>query len=136
MSDEKNIKLEIITPNKVVFSKEVNSVTLPGEAGSFQVLFNHAPLLSNLTIGQIKIQNVDDTIEYYAASGGFAVVLENVVTVLSETTERSNSIDVKRAEAALDRAKKRIAEKAPDLDYERAFIAMERAKNRLRISQK
>lgn len=136
MSDLKSIQLEIITPNKVVFSKEVNSVTLPGEAGSFQVLFNHAPLLSNLTIGQIKIQNVNDTIEYYAASGGFAVVLENVVTVLSETTERSNSIDVKRAESALDRAKKRIAEKAPGLDYDRAFIAMERAKNRLRISQK
>lgn len=136
MSDLKSIQLEIITPNKVVFSKEVNSVTLPGEAGSFQVLFNHAPLLSNLTIGQIKIQNVNDTIEYYAASGGFAVVLENVVTVLSETTERSDLIDVKRAESALDRAKKRIAEKAPDLDYERAFLSMERAKNRLRISQK
>ncbi len=136
MSDSKNIKLEIITPNKVVFSKDVQSVTLPGEIGSFQVLYNHAPLLSNLSIGQIKVQNVDDAIEYYAASGGFAVVLDNVVTVLSETTEKSDSIDVKRAEEALERALSRIKEKAPNLDYERAFLAMERAKNRLRISQK
>lgn len=136
MSDLKSIKLEIITPNKVVFSKEVQSVTLPGEVGSFQVLYNHAPILSNLSIGQIKIQNVNDSIEYYASSGGFIVVLENVVTVLSETTERSNSIDIKRAEAALARAKQRIEDKAPNLDYERALFAMERAKNRLRISQK
>jgi F-type H+-transporting ATPase subunit epsilon len=136
VSELKNIKLEIITPNKVVASKNVQSVTLPGEVGSFQVLYNHAPLLSCLTIGQIKVRNIDDTIEYYAVSGGFAVVLENIVTVLSETTEESNLIDVKRAEAALIRAKKRIKAKAADLDYERAFLAMQRAKNRLRISQK
>lgn len=136
MSDDKNFQLDVVTPNKVIVSKKVKAVTLPGEVGSFQVLYNHAALLSNLIIGMIKIENVDDSVEYFATSGGFAEVVNNRVTVLADTVEKSAEIDVKRAEAALERAQKRLAEKVKDLDYERALLAMERAKNRLRIANR
>jgi len=131
---EKQFKLEIITPTKVVFNDFVVSFTAPGTLGSFQVLYNHAPLLSSIGIGEVKLVDQKGQTSRYATSGGFVEVRENRAMILAETAERSDEIDVARAEAARDRALKRLQERKSDTDLLRARAALARALNRLRIA--
>lgn len=133
---EKNFQLEIVTPRKVIFSGEVTSFSAPGVVGGFQVLKSHAPLLSSIAIGEVKLTDVSGQEFRYATSGGFVEVRENKVIMLAESAERSDQIDVERATAARDRAQERLAAKREDTDAERARIALLRALNRLKISQK
>jgi F-type H+-transporting ATPase subunit epsilon len=131
---EKIFTLEIVTPKKVVFSGDVISFSAPGVLGGFQVLKNHAPLLSNIAIGEVKVVGVAGDESRYATSGGTVEVRENKVTMLAETAERADEIDVRRAESARDRARKRLAEKEPETDVDRARLAMFRAMNRLKVA--
>lgn len=130
---EKTFHLEIVTPRRIVFNGEVTSFSAPGVVGGFQVLYNHAPLLSSLKIGEVKLIDASGAEYHYATSGGFVEVRDNKVILLAETAERADEIDVERAKIARDRAKKRIAEKKPDTDFERARLALHRASNRLKI---
>jgi len=77
----------------------VTSLTAPGVVGGFQVLFNHAPLLSSLKIGEVKIKEASGTEFHYAISGGFVEVRENHILLLAETAERTDEIDAERAKA-------------------------------------
>ena len=129
----KNFKLDIVTPTKTVFSGEVQSFSAPGVAGGFQVLFNHAPLLSSITVGQVKIIDPAGSESRYATSGGFVEVNGNQVILLAETAERSDEIDVQRAEKAKERAAERLQQKER-VDEERARVALARALNRLKIA--
>jgi len=131
---DKILQLEIVTPRRVVFKGEVTSFSAPGVVGGFQVLYNHAPLLSSLKIGEVKIKEVNGTEFHYAVSGGFVEVRENHVLLLAETAERTDEIDAERAKASRDRAQKRMAEKKSDIDFERARFALYRALNRLKIA--
>ena len=131
---EKTFHLEIITPKRIVFKGEVTSFSAPGTEGGFQVLHSHAPLLSSLKIGEVKITGENGSEAKYAVSGGFVEVRENNVLLLAETAERNDEIDTDRAKAARDRAQQRIAEKKADTDMERAKLALYRALNRLKIS--
>jgi F-type H+-transporting ATPase subunit epsilon len=131
---EKLFKLEIITPKKIVFSGDVTSFSAPGVVGGFQVLKNHAPLLSSIAIGEVKLIDGSGHESRYATSGGFVEVHENNVIMLAETAERSDEIDVVRAEAARERARRRLAEKHSEIDLARARLALFRALNRLRVS--
>jgi F-type H+-transporting ATPase subunit epsilon len=133
---EKPFKLDIIAPDRVVFSGEVTSFSAPGVEGGFQVLVNHAPLLSSLDIGEMKVKSTDGVDTRYAASGGFVEVRANKVIVLVETAERSDVIDIKRASAARERAQQRLQSHAKDIDFERAKTALYRALNRLRVASK
>jgi F-type H+-transporting ATPase subunit epsilon len=133
---EKTFRLEIVTPRKVVFSDEVISFSAPGIVGGFQVLYNHAPLLSAIGIGEVKLVDTTGAERRYATSGGFVEVRDNKVVLLAETAERADEIDVQRAEAARDRAQKRIAEKRIETDIERARAALARALNRIKIAAK
>jgi len=133
--DDKTFQCDLITPQRVLFSGRVVSVRAPGTIGNFQVLYNHAPLLSSLTIGKIIIRLPDGSELLYAISGGFAEVRENRVLLLAETAERRDEIDVARAEAARDRALKRLKERSKDIDPERARAALKRALNRLQIAR-
>lgn len=133
MSD-KTFKLEIVTPQKVVYNGSVVSFTAPGTVGSFQVLHNHAPLLSSIGIGQIKVVDDRGQEARYATSGGFVEVRENHVVTIAETAERADEIDVDRAKAALGRATLRLEGKKSDIDLVRARAAMARAANRLKIA--
>ncbi len=129
--------LEIVTPEKKVFSSKVQSVTVPGSKGNFQVLFNHAPLISSLEIGKIKVVTPDNKTHIYATSGGTVEVLNNNVLVLAETLEYIENIDIKRAEASLQRAKERLSSKEKEnIDIQRAEYAMARALNRKTIFEK
>jgi F-type H+-transporting ATPase subunit epsilon len=132
---EKNFKLEIVTPKKIIYSGDVQSFTAPGVVGSFQVLYNHAPLLSAIGVGEVKLRDAQGNEMRYATSGGFVDVVKNSVTMLAETAERADEIDVSRAQAARERAMKRIAERRADLDYDRARVALMRATNRLKIAK-
>lgn len=133
---DKTFKLEIVTPSRVVFNDSVQSFTVPGTLGSFQVLYNHAPILSSIDIGEVKLVDKMGQAVYYAVSGGFVEVSENKAVILAEAAERSDEIDVARAQAARDRAQKRIKEKKPDTDLDRARAALSRALNRLRVAQR
>ncbi len=130
------LTLEIITPNKIAFKGEVLSVTVPGTEGSFQVLKNHAPLMSTFEIGEVKIVLSDDERKHYATGGGTVEVLDNNVLLLADSLEEIESIDVERAQKAKERAENRLAHKTDTTNIERAEQALMRAVNRLRLVEK
>jgi F-type H+-transporting ATPase subunit epsilon len=130
----KEFDLEIVTPKRVVLNTRVESFSAPGEDGGFQVLHSHAPFLSNLTIGAVKVIDAEGKETHYATSGGFVEVRDNRVVMLAETAERSDEIDVERAKSSVARALERIAAKHTGVDVERARTSLLRARNRLKVS--
>ena len=133
---EKDFDLEIISPIKTVFQGEVSSVTVPGTLGSFQVLKNHAPLVSSIEIGMIRIQKDSDTLEY-STSGGIFEVKNNKAIILAETVESKQEIDKERAAQSKLRAEK-ILEMADARDDEKveAKTALQRAINRIKLAER
>jgi F-type H+-transporting ATPase subunit epsilon len=130
----KNFHLDIVTPTKIVFSGEVQSFSAPGVVGGFQVLVNHAPLLSSIKVGLVKIIDKTGKESHYATSGGFVEVKANKVILLAETAERSDEIDITRAEDSKRRADERL-QKKENVDEERARVALLRALNRLKVAE-
>lgn len=133
---DKNFQLDIVTPARTVYSGEVQSFTAPGVVGNFQVLFNHAPLLSAIGIGEIKVVDAKGTHLHFATSGGFVEVKTNKVILLAESAEGEEEINLERAEKSKRRAEERLASKQSDLDFERSRIALLRSINRLKIASK
>jgi F-type H+-transporting ATPase subunit epsilon len=131
-----SLNLEIITADKALFKGEITSISIPGVKGRFQVLKNHAPLISIFEIGMIEVVTPDSKSTYYAAAGGTVEVLNNNVLVLADSLEPCEKIDVERAKKALQRAQARIAQKAEGTDLERAENALKRAINRINIVEK
>lgn len=131
---EKNQRLEIVTPERKVFSEDVYFVVAPGAEGELGILPEHAPLITPLKIGIMRIQQEGKTFKV-AVSGGFLEVKNSKVTVLATAAERAEEIDVARAEAARERAEQRLAVKTPDIDVVRAEAALKRALNRLKAAQ-
>jgi len=131
---EKFFKLEIVTPQKSAFSGVVESFSAPGTAGGFQVLSNHAPLLTTITIGEVKLRDEKGQEASYSTSGGFVEVSNNNVTFLADTIERKDEIDLERAKAARERAEDRIKKKEEGINIARAQAALARAINRLKIA--
>lgn len=132
---EKAFHLEIITPQKVVYRGDATSVSAPGIQGGFQILFNHAPFISELTIGKIVFKDASGKDHLFATGGGFVEVNNNTVVVLADTAESPEEIDVERAKAARDRATDRLHTREGGLDEDRARMALLRAVNRLRVAQ-
>ncbi len=130
--------LEIVTPKEMVYSGLVRHVQAPGSRGSFGVLAGHVPLLASLSVGAIRIDKEDGEFHLMSISGGVAQVSVEGVTVLAETAEKSEDIDVERARLAHDRAENRLNKRdevrGEDLDSVRAQAALERALNRLKVS--
>ncbi|HEY5123511.1 MAG TPA: ATP synthase F1 subunit epsilon [Ignavibacteria bacterium] len=132
---EKHLYLEIITTDRKIFSGDVISVTAPGTLGEFQVLYNHAPLVSTLDIGRIKIVGTSKNEEVYASSGGILEVRDNKIIILAEAIEKENEIDIHRAEKALQKARDIIYTKSNINKFEET-LALKRAQNRLKIAKK
>ncbi len=130
------LKLEIVTPDKVVLSEEVEYVGLPGIIGQFGVLKNHVPFLSALSIGTLYYRKEDGKNRYVFVSGGFAEVTSDSVTVLAESAERAEDIDTVRARKAKERAERRLREQRENIDIARAQAALQRALYRLATRQK
>lgn len=131
----KLINVEVITPSKPIFKGEVVSITIPGTLGGFQVLYNHAPLISSFEIGKVQIKEQKGSqAVIYSTSGGKVEVLNNKILLLAESFERVDEIDRERAEEAKKRAEKRLSEKSnKEIDVARAEVALKRALNRLKI---
>lgn len=135
----KTFHVEIVTPQGMVLQDDVESVTLPGAVSPFQVLVNHAPILSELETGDIRVVDARGHEGHYATSGGFAEMKANVLTVIAETVEPAEKIDVARARSARSRAVERIHEartapRTTDIDIARAEAALARAINRLNVA--
>jgi F-type H+-transporting ATPase subunit epsilon len=133
---EKAFELQIITPSRIVFQGEATSLSAPGTLGGFQILCNHAPFISIIEVGEIKVKDKSGKDIRYATSGGFVEVKNNSIVVLAETAEPTGEIDVARAKAANDRARERLRLKDPNTDIDRARLSMLRSLNRLRIAGK
>jgi F-type H+-transporting ATPase subunit epsilon len=131
--DSPKFTIEVVTPDGVVFSRDVVSVKIPGSEGMFGVLANHAPFVTAITIGTIEA--FDGEKNYYlATSGGFTEVLPQKTTILAETAEAADSIDLARAEASAKRARDRLESHSADVDVERAQLSLRRAINRIKIA--
>lgn len=133
---DKNFQLDIVTPSRTVYSGEVKSFTAPGVIGSFQVLFNHAPLLSSIGVGEVKLQDSTGTVKHFATSGGFVEVKGNKVILLAESAEPDDEIDIARAEKSKQRAEERLHSKGKEIDQDRAEAALLRSINRLKIASR
>lgn len=125
--------LEIVTAERLVSSEEVSVVVAPGVDGELAVLPRHAPLLTALKPGEVRVVK-DGEDSYIAVSGGFIEVIGNKVTILADTAEREEEIDMERTEEALKRAQEDVASSASDADLERAMAAMRRSQARLRVA--
>jgi F-type H+-transporting ATPase subunit epsilon len=135
----KTFKFDIITPDGIVFSGKVDSLRAPGSEGGFGVLADHAPFMTTVGIGVIQARLVENGSasgdRLFAVSGGFIEVLQNSVTMLAETCEPAEKIDLERAKAALQRAKDRLQAPGPEIDIIRAQLAMQRALNRIKVAE-
>ena len=131
-----NIKLEVVTPEKAVVDEDVQMVIAPGALGEFGVLSGHTTFLTTLKVGIIRYTDADGNEQYVFVSGGFAEALPDKVTVLAESAERRQDVDLARAKDALQRAEKRLAEdrSKEEIDMVRAKVALERAVQRIKLS--
>ena len=127
------LALEIVTPDRLLVKEPVDEVQIPGKAGEIGVLPGHAPLITELTIGEIAYKRGGKT-EHLAVAWGFAEVLPDKVTILAQTAERANEIDVKRAQDAKARAEEALKNPTPDLDYEATLNAIKRAEVRMKVA--
>jgi F-type H+-transporting ATPase subunit epsilon len=130
MALPEKINLEIVTPEKHLFSGAVDSVTVPSNTGYMGILPGHAPLLAELGIGEISF-SADGHTDFLFCSWGFLEVLPDRVVLLAQSAEMSSDIDVKRAEEAKVRAEKLLSSRDPNIDFQRAELALIRALARL-----
>ncbi len=130
--------LEILTPSKSAFKGEISAITVPGSKGSFQVLINHAPIVSTLEVGHIKVELLDKSIQNFATGGGTIEVNNNKILLLADSIEKIEEIDVERARQAKERAEERLSRRNVDkeIDVRRAELALARAINRLKLKEK
>ncbi len=130
------INLEIITPEKIIYKDSVDSITVPGTKGMFQVLKDHAPLMSTIEIGVITLKK-NDVNTYLTTAGGTIEVLNNNVLILADSVEVINDIDIDRAESAKTRAEENLKrKKEEEIDGVRAELALKRAINRINAREK
>jgi F-type H+-transporting ATPase subunit epsilon len=131
MSD--TFQLEIVTPAKQVVKDEAEEAQIPGLNGYLGILPGHAPLITELAVGVISYRAKGNT-HTLAVAWGFAEVLPDKVTILAETAERPEEIDITRAQKAKDRAEQRLKSNDPQVDYTRAEDALQRADTRLKVA--
>jgi len=133
-----SIELIIVTPERQLLREKVVEVTLPGADGQLGVLPGHAPLITELGIGELTYRGQGGSEGTLAIISGFSEVLGDRVTVLAETAERPEEIDLSRAEEAKKRAEERLAAAAsdPEIDWARAAIALQRSLIRIQVARK
>ena len=129
------IKFEIATAERVIYSDDVDIVIAPGIEGQMAILPSHAPLLTMLQPGELVVRKEGEETAIFV-SGGFLEVMQNRVTVLADTAERAEEIDVERAEEAKRRAEERLAGRLPEMDLARAEIALRRALTRIKVAER
>lgn len=130
---DKNITVEIVTPEREVYSEQADFLVVPGVEGYLGILPMHAPIVAGIDIGIIKVIAGGKEIKF-AVGGGFMEVNQDRVVLLADSAESSEEIDVNRAKAAQERAQQRLANRANDIDLARAEFALRRAMSRLKAA--
>ena len=130
------LKLDIVTAERMVYSDDVDMIIAPGIAGQLGILPHHAPLMTTLGVGELRVKKGEKEISL-AISGGFLEVRPDKVIVLADAAERADGIDVARAEEAKRQAEKRLDEKhTTGVDEAQAQVTLERALARLALVEK
>jgi F-type H+-transporting ATPase subunit epsilon len=130
------LHLEIVTPERVAYEDDVDMVICPGSEGELGILPHHAPLLSTLAFGELKIRKGGQE-EYFAIAGGFVQVRPDKVVVMAETADMASEIDLEAAESARHEAERALEEGFSEpADLARARAAMERALLRIRVAER
>ena len=129
------ILLEIVTPDKLLLSKEVDEVTCPGTEGEFGVLPGHCQFLSSLRVGELKYRIGDET-RYMTMMWGFVDVTPTRVTVLAEVAEKAEDIDVERARAKVLEAEAKVAAGGSREQIEAALTSLEKARLRKKVAER
>lgn len=132
MSD--TFQLEIVTPTRLLVHESAEEAQIPGASGFLGILPGHAPLISELGVGEITYKTSGAT-HTLAVAWGFVEVLPDKVTILAEAAERPQEIDVERARKAKDRAAELLKSNDPQVDYARAEDALQRAETRLSVAK-
>lgn len=131
------IKVEIVTPERLLMSRDADMVVLPGEAGQMGVMGGHAPLMTTLVTGEILLYENDEEQEALFVNGGIAEVRPDVVTILADVAERVDDIDIQRAEAARERAEASVAEAGGTASAPPVHVAaLRRSQVRLRVARR
>ncbi len=132
---ERKLRCDIITPEKIVYSGEVDMVIAPGIEGELGILPLHIPLISVLKVGELRLK-IGKKQEHMALAGGYLEVREDKVIVLADSAESAEHIDVERARRAKERAESLLTQssKEKQLEFTRAQGDLERALNRLRVA--
>lgn len=128
------LDLQIVTPEKLLVHEQAEEVQIPGKAGYLGVLPGHAPLISELMIGELSYRHGGAT-DYLAVAWGFVEVLPDKVTILAEAAERAENINVERAREAKARAEQALANPPADLDFDATLNALRRAEVRLQVAE-
>ena len=129
------IKLEIVTPERIVVSEGVDEVVLPGIEGEFGVLPGHIPFLTALKVGVLTYK-MEDVEEHLALSWGYVEVAHDSVKVLAETAEKATEIDISRAKTAREAAEKILTAGKEDTEYDEAQVRLEKAVIRVQVAGK
>src|SRR5947209_9147141 len=128
-------QLEIVTPEKKVVDTAAEEVQIPGKNGYLGILPGHAPLITELAVGEITYR-IAGISKHISVAWGFAEVLPNKTTILAETAERPDEIDVNRAERAKQRCEQELKNPPADMDYDAVQTALQRAETRLDVAKK
>jgi F-type H+-transporting ATPase subunit epsilon len=128
-----HLTLEIVTPERPLIREQVDEVIVPAADGYLGVLPGHTPLLAMLHIGELSYRKGQETF-YLLVAFGFAEILPDRVTILAQTAEKAEEIDLKRAETERDHAQELLARPTMEMDFERARIAMMKALIRLQVA--
>lgn len=127
--------VDIVTPDRVLVSvKDAVSLVVPAAEGYLGVQAGHAPLMAQLVPGEITLTREAGAVDEIATSGGFLDVTTEHVTLLADTAERAEDIDMERAEASMKRAEERLQHLPPGTDIDRARLALQRAAARLKVA--
>jgi len=133
MSDA--FQLEIVTPEKTVVHDVAEEMQIPGKDGYLGILPGHAPLITELAVGEITYRK-DNYTHRLSVAWGFAEVLPDKVTILAETAERAEEIDARRAQEAKRRAESHLASCNTEEDFKRTGSDLKRAETRLEVAEK
>ena len=130
-----SMRLDIVTAERVVYSEDVDVVVAPGVEGQLGILPHHAPLMTTLQAGEVRVKKGGEEF-FLAISGGFLEVRPDRVIVLADTAERAEEIDIARAEEAKRRAEERLSRRVPEADAARAEAALQRSLARLKVAER
>ncbi|MFJ5623561.1 F0F1 ATP synthase subunit epsilon [Peribacillus loiseleuriae] len=130
----KTINVSVVTPDGPVYDAEVEMVSAKAKSGELGIMAGHIPMVAPLDIAAVRLKKESST-DYIAINGGFLEVRPDVVTILAQSAERAETIDLVRARSAKERAEKRLQENPDSIDIKRAELALKRAVNRINIAE-